>query len=208
MKFLYLHGFASSEASRKGIHLAAAFERAGVHLERLELNVPSFARLSPLRALDVVAEAAGDDPVTLIGSSLGGWMSAIFAERRPEQVDRVVLLCPGFGLAERWPALIGADGFARWQRRGVFVFEDAIGRPTGVHWGFVEEARTLPPWPRVRCPALVLHGMRDETVPFAFSERWVAAQPDARLVPLDDDHALVASLDRIAAETLAFLGIE
>lgn len=207
MRHLYLHGFASSAESRKGTHLDRVLSRHGVALHRLELNLPSFAELSPLAALDRVEEAAGDGPVTLLGSSLGGWLSAVWASRHPERVARLVLLCPGFDLATRWPVLIGNDGMARWERVGVFHFDDALGRPTGVHWRFVEEARTLPPRPGVRCPALVIHGRQDEVVPLESSERWVAEQPDARLVVVEDDHALAGSLDRIGEEVVRFLGV-
>lgn len=207
MRYLYLHGFASGPASRKGVHLERALAPRGVTLERLDLNVPSFADLSPVRALEVVDRAAGPaGPLTLLGSSMGGWLSAVWAARHPARVARVVLLCPGFDLPNRWPPILGAEAFARWERDGRFVFEDGEGRPTPVTWRFVEEARTLPAWPAVRCPALVLHGTRDEAVPFAASERWVREQADARLVALDDDHALLGDLDRLTWEVATFLG--
>jgi hypothetical protein len=207
MRHLYLHGFASSAGSKKGTHLAHALGAQGIELVRLELAVPSFARLSPRAALEVVDEAAGDGPVRLLGSSLGGWLAAVWAERHPERVERMVLLCPAFALAERWPLLLGPDGFERWRREGAFVFDDAFGVPTPVWWGFVEEAVALPPWPSAPCPTLVIHGRGDEVVPYDGSARWVAAQEDARLVGVDDDHALAESLDGIAAETIRFLGL-
>lgn len=208
MRYLYLHGFASGPESRKGLHLDRALALRGVALERLDLNVPSFAALSPVRALEVVDRAAGEaGPVTLLGSSMGGWLSAVWASRRPGRVVRVVLLCPGFDLPSRWPALMGAEAFARWERDGTFVFEDGQGRPTPVGWRLVEETRALPSWPAVRCPALVLHGTRDEVVPFASSERWTREQADARLVALDDDHALLGHLERLTAEVAGFLGV-
>lgn len=69
-----------------------------------------------------------------------------------------------------------------------------------------------PPW-RVPlappCPAAVVHGERDEIVPFALGRDW-AAQHGARLWPCDDDHALVASrapilaaLDALASQAAA-----
>lgn len=205
VRHLYLHGFASSANSKKGVHLAAALAARGVSLRRLDLNVPSFADLSPHAALGIVEAAADDAPITLYGSSLGGWFASILASRHPGQVRRLVLLCPGFDLATRWPALLGPEGLARWEQEGTWPFDDAYGVPTPVHWRFVEEARTLPPWPQVSCPTLVIHGRRDDIVPYASSERWVAAHPNARLVGFDDDHALLASLDALTREILTFV---
>ena len=45
----------------------------------------------------------------------------------------------------------------------------------------------------------------DETVPLADVEAWVARTPTARLVALDDDHSLVASVPRIFDEAVRFL---
>jgi uncharacterized protein len=59
--------------------------------------------------------------------------------------------------------------------------------------------------PDVRVPTLCLSGTRDETVPLADVESFVARTPSARLVALDDGHELAASLDRIFEEARAFL---
>ncbi|MBN8520546.1 MAG: alpha/beta hydrolase [Alphaproteobacteria bacterium] len=40
--------------------------------------------------LDVIAHVAGDDPVILAGSSMGGWISLLCAEKRPTQVKGLV----------------------------------------------------------------------------------------------------------------------
>ncbi|QFZ21575.1 alpha/beta fold hydrolase [Saccharothrix syringae] len=47
------------------------------------------------RWLDEVLDALGVDRAAVVGASLGGLLAADYATRRPERVDRLVLLCPG-----------------------------------------------------------------------------------------------------------------
>ena len=208
-RYLFLHGFASGPASRKGQALAAAFAARGLALLRPDLNVPDFAHLTHTASLTAVDAAAGDGgaPVVLIGSSLGGYLAARWAELHPARAARLVLLCPGFDMIARWPQLLGADAIARWRAHGVLAFPDGAGTPTPVHWAFIEDALRHPPTPAPPCPTLVLHGTRDDVVPIATSRAYAAAHPAVRLVELDDDHALLASIDRISAEIAAFLAL-
>jgi hypothetical protein len=60
-------------------------------------------------------------------------------------------------------------------------------------------------WPDVRIPTLVIHGTRDDIVPVEGSRTWAKGKRHVRLVEVDDDHELVASLDFIAREADAHL---
>lgn len=209
----YLHGFASGARSRKGVALAEALAEEGVTLELPDLNRPDFAHLSPsamlaaLEALDARAAAEGRT-YRLIGSSLGGWLAARFAELRPHRVDRMVLLCPGFGLAQRWPELVGPELFAHWEREGALPLPDAQGRSVPVHFRFIQEMRAQPAAPAVPCPTVIIHGRQDPTVPIEGSRRYAAAHSDrVRLVEVDDGHGLVSSLPRILQEVRRHFGI-
>jgi len=210
-RFAYIHGFASSPLSKKGLLLAQRFEERGLTLERPDLNRPSFARLSHDAALaalddmDVGARAAGAT-WGLVGSSLGGWLAARWAELHPGRVERLVLLCPGFDLASRWPVIFGEAAMARWRGSGFLELPDGSGVSTPVHYGFYEESKRQPACPEVPCPTLILHGTRDEVVPFEQSQRYAAARPRVELVELDGDHRLMECVDRIAEEAIAFLG--
>jgi len=207
-RYVFLHGFASGPLSRKGQALAGAFAERGLTLHQPDLNAPDFAHLTHTASLGVLDRAAGDaDDVVLIGSSLGGYLAARWAELHPNRVSRLVLLCPGFDMITRWPQLLGADAIARWRAHGVLVFPDGAGHPTPVHWGFIEDALRHPATPVTPCPTLILHGTRDDVVPIASSRAYAAAHAHVRLVELDDDHGLLASLAPITAETFAFLNL-
>lgn len=202
-RYAYLHGFGSGPDSKKGRLLAAAFQAAGKHLDRLDLNAPSFGELTISAARDAVGAWAGDDRVALVGSSLGGYIAALHAVHNPN-VTALVLLCPGVDMVQRWPALLGDKAMARWRDDGVLPLPDARGKPTPIHWRFIEDAIAHDPLPRPSCPTLVIHGSRDRTVTIDSSRTWVASLPNARLIEVDDGHELYASMDLIERETLAF----
>lgn len=207
---LYLHGFASGARSTKGVALAAAFARRGVELRTPDLNVPTFETMtysSMLDEIDRIDREAGVERWNLLGSSLGGYLAARWAQRRPDRVDRLVLLCPAFDLSSRWPAVLGEAAFAAWRRRGWHAIEDGAATTRRLAWSFIEDAARHPPWPEPVRPTLVVHGSRDDVVAPEISARWARGRPQVRRIVVDDDHRLLASIERIEAEAAAFLGL-
>ena len=193
---MYLHGFASGPASKKGVAVAGRIP--GV--ERLDLRVPSIERLS-LGAMIAVTRAAIGGPrdrAILIGSSLGGLCAARLAEDEP-RVCQLVLLAPAFRFAERWRQRLGDEGWARWMESGWLETHDhATGGTAHIHADFAREAAALDApgdgWPDVRVPTVILHGRRDDVVPIETSRRFAADRPHVRLIELDDGHELLATL--------------
>jgi len=210
-RFAYLHGFASSPLSRKGVALAEAFRAAGHAFELPDLNQPSFEGLSHdacLGAIDAMHRARAKEAEArwcFVGSSFGGWLAARWAELNPDKVDRLVLLCPGFDLAKRWPVILGNEQMAKWGAEGELYMEDATGVMAPVHYGYYVEALRQPGRPKVPCPTLIIHGTRDEVVPIEFSRAY-AEEHGLELLEVDDDHSLGASIDRIVTATSDFFG--
>lgn len=205
---LYLHGFASGPSSFKARTLRERFAAVGVALETPDLTpgADGFERSTPLTMLGV-AEArlrAAPGPHTLLGSSLGGYLSAVAASRSPA-VERLVLLAPAFRLFARWSARLTPAELADWRARGLETKHHVTNSLRRIGWAFHEDAATLPEYPEVTVPTLVLAGTRDEVVPIEDVRAWVSRTPSARLVELDDGHELVASIDRIWEEARAFL---
>jgi hypothetical protein len=207
-RFLYLHGFASGPESQKGVRLSQHFAPKGVPLERLNLRVPSLERLRLSVILDTVQAAIGGarDRAVLMGSSLGG-LSACRVAERDARVCALILLAPAFQMAERWRRRMGEEAFAEWQRRGVLDVEDyAEKRLAQVDFGFIEDAAAVDVgWPDVRVPALIVHGRRDETVDIELSREFARDQRHVKLIEVDDDHQLMASLPLIIEACDRFL---
>jgi pimeloyl-ACP methyl ester carboxylesterase len=126
---------------------------------------------------------------------------------RDRLVARRLARRPGFDLATRWPKIVGAAGVEKWKREGSLLFPDGAGVLRRVHYGFFEEGITLPGRPEVPCPTRIFHGVRDETVPVETSRSYASTRPHVELVELDDVHALVDSIETIAAGTLEFFGL-
>lgn len=203
-----LHGFGSSPRSRKNEAFAAAFEARGISLHRPDLNRPTFATLTfsgMLEALDEMDRSAGEPRWSIVASSLGGYVAALWAEAHPERVERLVLLCPAFELAARWSVLVTPEEGARWAREGSLPFADASGAMVPLHHAFVDEARTIAPMPSPRCPTLVIHGRADSRVPIESSRRFVAAEGSRQLIEVDDGHDLLADVPWLCRTVIDFL---
>lgn len=205
---LYLHGFASGPSSHKARVLSERFRGLGIRVEVPDLTPgeDGFERSSPSSML-AIAEgllAGAPPPHAIVGSSLGGYLAAVIASRNPA-VERLVLLAPAFRLFERWGQRLTEAQKSDWKANGLETMHFASNRKRRIGWQFFEDAAHFPPFPEVRVPTLCLAGTRDDTVPIADVEAFVARTPGARLVALDDGHELVASLDRIFDEARAFL---
>jgi len=207
-RYAYLHGFGSSPGSKKGQHLKRMFSGFGIELLVPDLNRPSFARLSPLAILHELESLLGRDltgpRVRLIGSSLGGWLAAVFAERHPTLVDRLVLIAPAFDFDQRWRERLGEAGIERWLADDAYLFPNADGLQVPVHANFLLEACELPQRPIATMPTLVLHGVQDEVIPIDSSRRYALEAPQVELIELPADHALSDHEARVAAETQRF----
>jgi pimeloyl-ACP methyl ester carboxylesterase len=208
---LYLHGFASGPGSAKAVDLARRFAADGRRLEAADLTPGAlgFESSTPTSMLAVVRGLLGParPPHVLIGSSLGGWLSALTASRDPA-VEKIVLLAPAFNLVERWLGRLGPEQLAAWRRDGLEVDHHATGTRRRIGHAFIEDAGRYPAYPEVSVPTLVIAGRQDETVPLADVERFVDRTPSARLVVLDDGHGLERSYPRIYEEIRAFLPAE
>jgi uncharacterized protein len=212
MHVLYLHGFASSARSSKAAFFAAKLREAGVQLDTPDFNEPDFSTLTVRRMVDQVTVALDRgprEPATLIGSSLGGFVAVQTALRRPERIDRLILLAPALNFDGNRARSLGDRGLDEWKRTNrLDVFHYGHGRIIPVHYELYEDARRHDCVNAVlQMPIQVFQGRRDDAVDPASVERWARARPNVELHLLDDDHQLLASLDFIWAEAARFLAL-
>lgn len=207
-RFLYLHGFASSPSSKKGTAFERHYAPRGVALDRLDLRVPTFPNLRLSAMIEVTRAAIGGerDRAVVIGSSLGGLTATRTAERDP-RVAALVLMAPAFQLAQRWRSQLGEDAWATWQRTNALEVTDrTTGKPAHVPFDFMTDVLAIDQdFPDIRVPTLIVHGVNDDVVPVDHSRRFAAGKRHVRLVEVDDDHELAASIPRILEESDRFL---
>ena len=208
MRFIYLHGFASSPQSTKAVYLQKCFADLGISLEVLDLNQGDFSHLTITRQLSQVARLFPLDgtPVTLIGSSLGGLTSAWLGQQH-SQVQRLVLLAPAFGFLLHWLPRLGEDQLREWQASGYLsVYHYGEGQALPLHYKFVEDAGEYQETQLLRpIPTLILHGRQDEVIPIEASRDYAKERPWVQLIELDSDHALNDVTPKIWEEIQEFL---
>jgi uncharacterized protein len=205
LRFVYLHGFASSPESRKAHFFVAQLQRLGFTVNVPDLAEGDFERLTISAQLRVIERVSGLKPTILIGSSLGGYLAALYAARHPE-VDRLVLLAPAFDFHRLWMAQLGPEQLATWRETGAIrVFHYAAGRELPLGYEFLEDASHFEPFPDFCQPALIFHGNHDPVVPVIYSSKFVEAHANARLVRLESGHELTDVLDAIWRRSQRFL---
>jgi len=206
LSIFYLHGFASGPQSQKARFFAEKLASLGVSMQVPDLTEGNFERLTLQRQLKFIEEQVGNEPVTLIGSSLGGYLAALFAERC-QNVRKLVLLAPAFGFYDLWLTELGPERLENWKRNGTTtVFHHGLGREAQLGFAFLEDAKNFAPFPRILQPALIFHGDRDPVVPVAQSMEFVRLNPQARLVRFKESgHELTDVLDSIWAESQNFI---
>jgi len=202
----YLHGFASGPGSTKAQFFRAQLAALGATLEIPDL-APDFTHVTVTGMLAIVETLLVRGPAVVLGSSLGGYLAALAAERHPDRVRGLVLFAPAFGFAARWEERIGPAAVARWRAKGtapVYHYGRHGEEPLSI--GLIDDARRHPEEPDPIVPALVFAGRHDEAVPLTAVEHFVRARPDTReLVVLDSGHELTDVLEPMWERTRGFL---
>jgi pimeloyl-ACP methyl ester carboxylesterase len=202
---VYLHGFASAPTSTKAQFFREQLESAGAHVTIPDLAAGNFEQLTISAQLSVIEKAAHGAPVRLMGSSMGGWLAALYASTHPE-VERLVLLAPAFGFNRRWPERLGEAQMEKWRRdKSLPVYHYGDRSFRRVSYGLIEDAARYADFPGFRQPALIFHGLHDDIVPVRNSEAFASTHANAKLHVLDSGHDLLDVMAEIAPRVVEFL---
>lgn len=209
---LYLHGFASSSKSTKASYLVDRFSRHGLAVGCPDFNRPDFQTMTVTRMIEQLGSellAAGNEPVTLIGSSLGGALAILAAARFGARVDRIVLLAPAVVFARPGHHLLPPGRIDEWRSKGALpFFHYADNAERLLNYSFYEDSLRYNPFDAAFLqPTLIFQGRHDASVDPRTVEAFARTRPNVRLTLLDDDHQLIASLPRMWDEIAAFLGL-
>jgi pimeloyl-ACP methyl ester carboxylesterase len=204
---VFVHGFRSDANGTKSLAFADHARRRGYSWLRADLrghgrSDGSFRdfRLSALLD-DVLAllDRFPGRPAVLVGSSMGGWLAALAAERRP-QVRALLLLAPAFNFVQDQLGRLPDAELAAWRREGRRRFADDAGPGYELEYGVLEDAQPFDCLHRavpLACPVRIVHGARDDVVPVSVSRAFARAcrAPEFELTEIPDgDHRLHAAL--------------
>jgi uncharacterized protein len=208
MRVVYLHGFASSPLSSKAQFFLRKFAACGVPMEIPRLDEGRFEDLTISGQLRVIERAVGDQPAILIGSSLGGYLAALYASRSPSQIEKLVLLAPAFQFPRRWRERYSPEEWESWKREGSApVFHYGYGQVRRLGYQFVENAAQFEDEPRFPQPALIFHGVHDNVVPAGISSTYAAGHTNVKLVLLESGHELTDVLEPMWAQISNYLAV-
>jgi pimeloyl-ACP methyl ester carboxylesterase len=203
---LYLHGFASGLLSQKGRYFYQQFSVIGGEVHQPDLaegNFPEMTLSSQLKVVD--REVRRLKPCLIIGSSLGGYLAALYAALQPDLVGRLALLAPAFGIARRLAERLGPEEIERWKREGTREFYHyGERRMMPLLYRFYEDALWYDANPQVRQPTLIFHGRRDEVVNAAVSVQFAWGKPNVQLELVDSDHDLLDVLPELGNRLAPF----
>lgn len=204
-RFIYLHGFASSPQSGKAQFYRKQFQGLGLELEIPALDAGDFRNLTITGQLAVVGAAAGGKPCVLIGSSLGGYLAALYAARH-SSVKRLVLLAPALRFPSRWRERYSPEDLALWKQNGfASVYHYGQKRDAQLGYQLMEDSIQYEDEPDFRQPALILHGTADAVVPAAISTAFASSRANVTVRLFASGHELTDVLEDLWEETFRFL---
>src|SRR5262245_17768127 len=162
-----------------------------------------------LDQLDQALARDGQAPAVLIGSSLGGTLAVLAAERFGARVDRLVLMAPAVMFAKPGHHLLPPERIEEWRRRGSLPFlHYGYGEERSLDVSFYEDSLQYDAFNAVFSqPTLIFQGLHDASVDCRTVSAFAGTRKNVTLSLLEDDHQLIASLPRMWTDIEAFLGL-
>ena len=210
---VYLHGFASSAQSTKARYFHERLSAMGQPLVCPDFNGPEFRTLTMTRMLDQLAQTlaqGGQAPAALIGSSLGGTLAVLAAERFGTHVDRLVLMAPAVMFARPGHHLLPPERIEEWRRRGSLpFFHYGAGEEQALDFSFFEDSLRYDAFDaQFNQPTLVFQGTHDRSVDPRTVEEFARRRSNVTLSLLEDDHQLTGSLPLMWDAIRSFLTLQ
>jgi pimeloyl-ACP methyl ester carboxylesterase len=207
---VFLPGFRSDMTGDKATALASFCAERGLGMLRFDYSGHGASSGNFLDgtigvwAADALAaiDALTEGPLVLVGSSMGGWIALLTALARPDRISALVgvAAAPDFTQRLMWDSMMPHER-ATLERDGVLYIPSQYGDPTPVTRALIEDGPShlvLTGPIAVHCPIRLLHGQRDQDVPWQLSLRLAeqAESPDVHVILVKDgEHRLSRPAD-------------
>ncbi len=206
---IYLHGFASGPNSHKAVEFKNFLNIYNIELLIPDLNQGDFTSMTlsgQLSQLGKIITQIHNKQIMLIGSSMGGLLASLLAERYP-QISKIISLAPAFCMSDRWRELMLLDENTMWcTTKTKKVFHYAYNKETDLSYNFMLDLLSYDTKNFLRdIKTLIFHGIHDTVVPIILSEEYAKTHHNALLISLDDDHSLHKNLNFIMEKTIKFI---
>lgn len=207
-EFVYLHGFASGPSSKKASAFKKKFKEIGVSLNTPDLEGGNFENMTLTSQVNIVLDLLDQflcKEVCLIGSSMGGYLATLVAQRRME-VKATYLMAPGFNFLERWMRSLKLDygDETCWDSK-IQIFHYRYDETKYIRTDIFKDAKNWKSLSLKReVPSRIVHGTHDEVVPIDESKKFISRRPWCSLKELDSDHGLLSHLEWVVDDCMAF----
>jgi len=207
-EFVYLHGFASGPSSKKATAFKNKFKEIGVSLNTPDLEGANFENMTLTSQVNIVLDLLDQfqcKKVCLIGSSMGGYLATLVAQRRVE-IKATYLMAPGFNFLERWmrSLKLDYDDETCWDPK-IQIFHYRYDETKYIRTDIFKDAKN---WNTLdlnrEIPFRIVHGTHDEVVPIDESKKFISRRPWCSLKELDSDHGLLSHLEWVVDDCMAF----
>jgi len=181
---VFVHGFRSSISGVKSQAFAGHAMRRDRAWLRVDLRghgdsdgrFADFRLSRALSDLDAILSWLGSRPVVLVGSSMGGWLSVLAAQRQPVAVRGMLLIAPALNFIRDHLGSMPPAQLRAWRAAGRRDFADLYdGSRYSLDFAVLADAEPLDVLrnqaPRFDCAVETVHGERDEVVPLDVSRR-------------------------------------
>lgn len=209
---VFLGGFMSDMEGGKALHLEAACRERGQQYTRLDYRghgqsggVFAEACISDWAGdAAAVIEAATSGPQVLVGSSMGGWIMLLLANRLKARVQGLVGIAPAPDFVLRMEAELSPGQRAELDSQGYTTRPTAYSdQPYTIARRLIEDGKqnlVLDGGHAFAGPVRILHGMKDDAVPWRESLTLMEklASEDVRITYVKEGDHRLSEPDQLA----------
>jgi len=182
---VFVHGYRSTRAGSKSKAFMANAIQQGYSWKTVDLRghgesdglFEEFTLKNALEDLLEVLDSVKQRKILLVGSSMGGWLSLLAAQRRSSQVKAIMLIAPAINFVQNLFGSLSEQELDTWAKSGSRNFTDLYSSSVYTLNHKIMDEHSSPAlqpsnWP-IHCPIKIIHGDQDEVVPLARSRHFV-----------------------------------
>ena len=211
---VFIHGFASDRKGEKALFFAETLTRIGWAFAAVDLrshgeasgNLETLTISRCVEDISVLMDwmpISMTTPMVLIGSSMGGAVSAWYTVRHPGQVNAVAWIAPSLTFPNSLVSEIPAGQLSAWKDAGQMRYRNEWLDVT-LGYDLVTDGQTYDYRELLaayRLPTLIFHGIQDDAVPWQASVDFVKNCPNKAI-----DLVVIKQGDHRLTDHKGFLG--
>lgn len=188
------HGFSTHKNSGTYTYFAQELSKYNIATLRFDFyghgeSEGRFENITVSEAVDDILQAInylkdeGYTKIGLMGSSFGG-IASIMAASQTNDLYMLALKSPVSNYLEKEKATKSTEELENWKNQGFRIYESGDGRQSRLNYTFFEDFKNNDGYqaaPKIKIPALVVHGDQDEIVPYDQSVKTAKLIPNCKL---------------------------